>query len=40
MESVEEMALSDKHIQKISEYLKSLGWSDSEILRFIEYITA
>ena len=32
-------ALNDKHIQRISEYLKTLGWTDSDILRFIEYIT-
>lgn len=31
-------ALNDKHTQRIIEYLRKLGWSDAEILRFIDYI--
>ncbi len=31
--------LNDKHIQKIISYLTDLGWSEEDILRFIEFIT-
>lgn len=32
-------ALNDKHIQKLFEYLRSLGWDDEKIAKLIEYIT-
>ena len=32
-------ALNDKHIQRIREYLESLGWTEKQILDFITYIT-
>ncbi len=38
---MEEMAsLSDKHIQKIIEYLSAQGWSMGQIMDFIKFITA
>ena len=37
---MEEMALTDKHIQKIFEYLEKLGWSAEQINDFIKFITA
>ena len=36
---MEKMALTDKHIQRIMEYLKQIGWSDTDIITFIDYIT-
>lgn len=32
-------SLGDQHIQKIFEYLRSVGWSDDKIAKLIEYIT-
>lgn len=32
-------AISDKHIQKIFEYLRSLKWTDEQIAQFIDYIS-
>ena len=32
-------ALNDKHVQRIMDFLKNLGWSEKEILDFIDYIT-
>jgi len=35
----EKSALNDKHIQRIFEYFRKLGWSDTEIAQLIEYLT-
>ena len=34
-----EVSLSDKAIQRLREYLLSLGWSAEEILDLLDYIT-
>ena len=31
--------LTDKHIQRITEYLARAGWTDAQILDFIKHIT-
>lgn len=31
--------LSDKNIQRITEYLERAGWTDARILDFIKFIT-
>lgn len=32
-------ALNDKHLNRIIEYLRSIGWTEEKILAFIQYIT-
>ena len=30
--------MSDKTLKRLIEYLKSVGWSDSEIVKLLDYI--
>lgn len=30
--------MSDKTLKRLMEYLKSVGWSDSEIVKLLDYI--
>ena len=30
--------MSDKTLERLMEYLKSIGWSDSQIVELLEYI--
>ena len=30
--------MSDKTLKRLLEYLKSIGWSDSEIVKLLDYI--
>ena len=39
MNEKEMPALNDKHLQRIIEYLQSIGWTEEKILAFIAYIT-
>lgn len=39
MEDKEMAALNDKHLNRIIEYLRSIGWAEEKILAFIQYIT-
>ncbi len=32
-------SLSDKHIQRLKEYLLSIGWNEKQIFDLIDYIT-
>lgn len=32
--------MSDTTLQKLLEYLKSVGWSDGEIVKLLDYITS
>lgn len=39
MSNEEMSALNDKHLNRIIEYLRSIGWTEEKILAFIQYIT-
>lgn len=39
MSDKEMSALNDKHLNRIIEYLRSIGWTEEKILAFIQYVT-
>ena len=39
MSNKEMSALNDKHLNRIIEYLRSIGWTEEKILAFIQYVT-
>lgn len=39
-EGVEIEMMSDNTLRKLIEYLKSVGWSDTEIVKLLDYIAS